>query len=223
MARRNPNDREKSARNVADRGDPNLSADFDIYQDLARLQDLIFESYHVPMTRWTLIDEGQVSEQIEIIYETVPESVQKALALLEKEREILSEAEEYAARLVRSAQQRAAQILDESGIIQQAERQAAQIREQVRQECEAAQQQTLSEIERMRQMAVQELQQLRQQTVAECQEIQSGADEYSERVLGDLERQLGQMLQVVRNGRQQVRHQPTNGKTHLNERHERRA
>lgn len=218
MARRNPNDREKSARNVADRGDPKLSADFDIYQDLARLQDLIFESYHVPMTRWTLIDEAQVSEQIEIVYETVPESVRKALALLEKEREILSEAEEYAARLVRSAQQRAAQILDESGIIQQAERQAAQIREQVRQECEAAQQQTLAEIERMRQIAVQEVQQLRQQTVAECQEIQAGADDYSERVLSDLERQLGQMLQVVRNGRQQVRHPPANGKTHLNER-----
>jgi cell division septum initiation protein DivIVA len=205
MARRNQNDRAKTPRPPSNNSVPNQSPDFDIYQDLTRLQDLIFDSFHVPLTSLTLIDEGQVAEQIDLIYESVPEAIRKALSLLEKEREILAEAEEYANQLVRSAQQRAAQILDESGIVQQAERQAGQIRQQVQEECESAQQQTVSEIEQMRQIAMQELQQLRQKTIAECNEIQSGADEYAASVLNHLEQQLGEMLRVVRNGRQQVR------------------
>jgi cell division septum initiation protein DivIVA len=205
MARRDQNDREKTAPNNSHHSLPDPAVDFDIYQDLARLQEMIFESFHVPLTRWTLIDEGRVAEQIDLVYETVPDAVRKALALLEKEREILSEAEEYANQIVRSAQQRAMQLLEETGIVQQAERQASQIRYQVQQECESAQQQTLSEIEQMRQRTVQELQQMRQQTLAECNDIQTGADDYAEAVLIHLEQQLGEMLRVVRNGRQQVR------------------
>jgi cell division septum initiation protein DivIVA len=209
MARREPNDRRKTAPNASNSGVPSQPVDFDIYQDLARLQEIIFDSFHLPLTRWTLIDEGQVSEQIDLIYETVPPAVQKALAILAAEAEIISKAEEYAQQVVRSAQQRAAQILDESGIIQQAERQATQIRQQVQQECESVQRQTLDEIEQMRHSAMQEVQQLRQQTLAECNEIQRGADDYAEAVLEHLDRQLGDMLQVIRNGRQQVRSKPT--------------
>jgi F0F1-type ATP synthase membrane subunit b/b' len=212
MARREPNDRRKTAPNASNSGVPSQPVDFDIYQDLARLQEIIFDSFHLPLTRWTLIDEGQVSEQIDLIYETVPPAVQKALAILEEEREIIAKAEEYAQQVVRSAQQRAAQILDESGIIQQAERQATQIRQQVQQECESVQRQTLDEIEQMRHSAMQEVQQLRQQTLAECNEIQRGADDYAEAVLEHLDRQLGDMLQVIRNGRQQVRSKPKSPK-----------
>jgi cell division septum initiation protein DivIVA len=209
MARREPNDRRKTPSNTSHSGVPSPPVDFDIYQDLARLQEMIFDSFHLPLTRWTMIDEGQIAEQIDLIYETVPPAVQKALAILQEEQEIIGKAEEYAQQIVRSAQQRAAQILDESGIIQQAERQAAQIRQQVQQECESVQQQTVDEIDQMRQKAMQEVQQLRQQTLVECNEIQRGADDYAAAVLEHLERQLGEMLQVVRNGRQQVRSKPT--------------
>ncbi|MFM6063219.1 MAG: hypothetical protein ACKPAE_12530, partial [Microcystis panniformis] len=90
--------------------------------------------------------------------------------------------------------------------------QAAQIRQQVQQECESVQQQTLDEIEQMRHSALQEVQQLRQKTQAECYEIQKGADDYAEAVLEHLDRELGEMLQVIRNGRQQVRSKPTSSK-----------
>lgn len=212
MARRESNDRRKAVPNTSNSGVPSPPVDFDIYQDLARLQEMIFDSFHIPLTRWTMIDEGQISEQIDLIYETVPPAVQKALAILQEEQEIITKAEEYAQQVLRSAQQRAAQILDESGIIQQAERQAAQIRQRVQQECESLQQQTLDEIEQMRHSTMQEVQQLRQKTQAECHEIQKGADDYAEAVLEHLDQQLGQMLQVIRNGRQQVRSKPTSSK-----------
>ncbi|TRT83874.1 MAG: hypothetical protein EWV82_09245 [Microcystis aeruginosa Ma_AC_P_19900807_S299] len=200
MARREPNDRRKAVPNTSNSGVPSPPVDFDIYQDLARLQEMIFDSFHIPLTRWTIIDEGQISEQIDLIYETVPPAVQKALAILQEEQEIITKAEEYAQQVLRSAQQRAAQILDESGIIQQAER------------CESLQQQTLDEIEQMRHSTLQEVQQLRQKTQAECHEIQKGADDYAEAVLEHLDRELGEMLQVIRNGRQQVRSKPTSSK-----------
>jgi F0F1-type ATP synthase membrane subunit b/b' len=197
-----------------DRGDRhNLSAsnrplEFDPQQELDLLEEIILESFRVPLVRWTLIDEDKLLNQLDLVRMNLPDAFEKAVALLKKKQEILAEAEEYAQRIIQSAQQRAAQILDETGIIQHAHAEAHQIRQQVQQDCDAIQRQTLSEIEQMRYKAQQELQQMYQQTQAECAQIQDGADEYADRVLGNIEQQLGEMLSIVRNGRQQLTTNP---------------
>jgi cell division septum initiation protein DivIVA len=56
----------------------------------------------------------------------------------------------------------------------------------------------------MRYAAQRELQEMLQRTQAECVQIQNGADEYADRVLGNIEHQLSEMLHIVRNGRQQL-------------------
>ncbi len=178
--------------------------DFDIQQELAELQELIYESFHIPLSSWTVVDEGKLLDQIELISENLPEAIQKALAVLEREETIITEAEAYAQRIVQSAHQQAADILEQSGIIQQAEQQAQQIRFQVQQEAEALQRQTMSELEQIRQVTTQEVQQYRQQTVRECQEIQRDADKYADAVLSRLERDLGEMMRIVNNGRQRL-------------------
>lgn len=178
--------------------------DFDIQQDLAQLQELIYESFHIPVSPWTIIDEGKVLDQIDLISDHVPEAIQKALAILDQEEAIMRQAEDYAQRIVQQAQQQAAKILDESDLRRQAEQQANQYRYQVQQECEAMQRQTLGELEQIRQVTTQELQQYRQQTLQECQDIQRDADNYADAVLGRLEQDLGQMLQIVNNGRQRL-------------------
>ncbi len=178
--------------------------DFDIQQELARLQEMIYESFHIPLTRWTVIDEGKLLDHLEAIGESVPQAIRKALEVLEQEQTILAEAETYAQRIIQSAQQRAAQILDETGIVQQAQQEANQLRQQVQQECETIQRQTIAEIEQLRQVTAQEIQQYRQQTLSECQGLQDDAEEYANAVLTRLEQELGAMLAVVRNGRQQI-------------------
>lgn len=178
--------------------------DFDIQQELAQLQEIVYESFHIPLTQWTVIDEGKVLDRLEAIGESMPEAIRKALAIIEQEEVILSEAEAYAQRILQSAQQRAAEILDETGIVQQAERQGNQMLYQVQQECEALKRKTLAEVEQLHQTVTQELQQFRQQTLAECRDIQQGADEYASSLLTHLEQQLSEMLRVVRNGRQQL-------------------
>ncbi|WP_172957502.1 hypothetical protein [Aphanothece sacrum] len=203
MVRRNSSSPNKSANNqqgmTQGRG-----VDFDIQQELARLQEIIYDSFHIPLTQWTIVDEGKLLDQLEIIGDRIPEAIRKALAVLEQEQEILSEAEGYAQRIIQSAQQEAAQILDESGIIQQAQREANQLRQQVQHDCETIQSQTIGEVEQLRQITTNEIQQLRQQSLAECQKLEEGANEYAERVLTRLEDELGEMLTVIRNGRQQL-------------------
>ncbi len=203
MARRN------SSSNVSVNRQNNGNAshrevDFDIQQELARLQEMIYESFHIPVSRWTIIDEDKLLEQLEFIGTKIPEAIRKALGVLEQEQEIIADAEAYAQRIIQQAQQEAAQILDESGIIQQAQHEANQIRQQVQVECETIQGQTMAEIEQLRQVTTGEMQQLRQNSLAEAQQIQEGADEYADAVLTRLEQELGEMLGVVRNGRQQL-------------------
>jgi F0F1-type ATP synthase membrane subunit b/b' len=200
-----PNSSSRSSSNTSKRHARQQEIEFDIIQELERLQEIIItESSQIPLTPWRVINENKLLDQIEIVSDSLPASIQKAQALLEKKEDIILQAQDYAQQIIESAQKRAAQILDESGIIQYAEQQANQIRQQVQQECEALQTSTIAEIEQMRRTANQELQQIRQQTLAECDAIQQGADDYVDATLNDLEQRLGEMLSVVHNGRQQI-------------------
>ncbi len=204
MARKNSSPPKMSVNNPNNRTTERRDVDFDIQQGLARLQEMIYESFHIPISRWTIIDEDKLIEQLELIVTKIPEAIKKALAVLDQEQDIIAEAEIYAQRIIQSANQQAAKILDESGIIQQAQQEANQIRQQVQQECEAIQGQTMAEIEQLRQVTTSEMEQLRQNSLADARKIQDGADEYADAVLNRLEQQLGEMLGVVRNGRQQL-------------------
>ncbi len=176
----------------------------DFEQELAQLQEMIYESFHIPLTQWTIVDEAKLLDQLDRIGDKLPSSIRQALMILDQEQEILAEAEAYAQQIIQSANQKAAQILDETGIIQQAQQEANQLRQQVQQECEVIQKQTMAEIEQLRQVTTAEMQKLRQQSLAECQKLQDDADSYTDGVLTQLEQELSSMLSVVRNGRQQL-------------------
>ena len=156
------------------------------------------------LTRRTLVDEEQLLDQLDLVRMNLPTAFAEALEIVRYKDDILTQAETYAQELVEKAQQRAIQILDESGIIQRAELEASQIYQQVQHECEELKQQTLAQVEQMRRQALQEVEDLRQLTHNECEEIQQGADDYADAVLDNLEQNLVQMLRVIRNGRQQL-------------------
>lgn len=204
MARKNTFSRKGADSTPNNHQGSSHSLESDIYPELERLQAMIYDSFHIPMTRWTVIDEGKILDQLELISDNVPEAINHALSILEKEQAILTDAEAYAQQIVESAKQQANKILDQTGIVQQAEYQANQLRLQVQQECEAYQQQTLSEVDQMRRSMTQELERIRQQALAECDAIQTDADQYADAVLIHLEEQLDDMLRVVRNGRAQI-------------------
>ncbi|MGF1493977.1 MAG: ATP synthase F0 subunit B [Microcoleaceae cyanobacterium] len=177
----------------------------DVQRELNRLEEMILDSPRIPLTRRTLIDEEQMLDQLDLIRLNLPSAFQEADIIVRHKDEILQEAEEYAQEILEAAEHRATQILNELGIIQQAQAEANQIRQQVQVDCESLQQQTLSEIDQVRYQAQQEIDEMRSHTLAECQEIQNGADDYADHVLDNIELQLNEMLRVNRNGREHLR------------------
>lgn len=190
---------------------PAPSAGIDIQRELNRLEEMILDSPRVPLTHRTLVDEEQLLEQLDLIRLNLPIAFQEAEVIVRHKDEILIEAENYAQEIIEAAEQRAAHILNEMGLIQQAKIEADQLRNQVHIDCETLQQATISEIDQIRYQAQQELQEMRARTIAECNEIQNGADEYADRVLGGIEQQLTDMLRVIRNGRHQLDQDAGNG------------
>ena len=187
--------------------------DFDIQRELHKLEEMIIDSARIPLIRLTLVDEDKILNQLDLVRLNLPVAFQKALSIIQQEQRILQDAEDKRNRIIQAAQQRASEILDETGIIQQAEIEAGQYRQQIQQECDALQNQTLAEIEQSRRAVTQDLQKLRHQTYTECQEIQEGADTYAESCLTSLEQQLSEMMQIVRNGKQQLYGQSPNRKS----------
>ncbi|MBW4555308.1 MAG: DivIVA domain-containing protein [Trichormus sp. ATA11-4-KO1] len=184
---------------------PNGTGSVDIQQELNRLEELILYGFRVPLTGRTLVDEERLLEQLDFIRLSLPSLFQEAAAILEQKQEVLLEAEEYGQQVIEAAQAKRAQILAESDIIRQAEREAEQLRRQVQQECEAMMQETLTEIDHKRRACLQELEDMRQTAIAQAQDIENGADEYADSVLEGIEQDLKDMLRIITNGRQQLR------------------
>lgn len=159
----------------------------------------------IPLTGRTIVDEEKLLEQLDFIRLSLPSVFQEAMEILAHKEEILLEAEEYGQQVVEAAQAKRAQILAESDIIRQAEREADQMRRQVQQECEAMMQETMAEIERQRRACQQELEEMRKEAIAQAQEIEDGADQYADNVLENIEQDLKEMLRIITNGRQQLR------------------
>ena len=166
---------------------------FNIQIELENLENLILEGTHIPLTELFLLDRDLLLEQVDRIKENLPTDIATAIEIVNHKRQIVADAESYAYLVVKSAEEKASQILQESAIVRQAELDGAKIRLKTERECEELKHKTQSEIE-----------QLRQEAIAECQAIQIGADDYADGVLGNLEHRLQEMLAVVQNGRQQL-------------------
>ena len=123
----------------------------------------------------------------------LPAVLADALEIVNCKQKIIFEAQSYAYSIIKSAEDRAEQITQESSIVRQAELDGAKVRLQTEQECEQLKQTTQNEI-----------QQWRQEVIDECRTIQLDADSYASNVLGDIEYKLQEMLTIVQNGRQHL-------------------
>ncbi len=175
-----------------------------LHKELDHLEEMVLESGPRVMGH-TVIDEEKLCQQIDRVRLSVPESITKAEEILLYKQDLIAEAQQYAEDLIKSAELRASQLLEESLIIRQAEQEASQIRRETQEECEQMRLQALNEVNQMRRQAQKDLDNLHQIVSSEVQDMQRGADEYSDRVLGNLESQLIDMIKIVQNGRKELR------------------
>jgi hypothetical protein len=185
-------------------GEASRAGGVNIQRELDRLEEVILDSPRIPLSRRTLVDEVQLLDQLDLIRMGLPAAFHEAEEIVRRKDEIFLQAERYAQEMIEAAERRAAQILDEMGIVRQAEQEAQQIWQRMQQECDAAREQTIAEIDRMQRQAQQDMQDMQRRAIAEAEEIQNGADEYADSVLRDMEHRLSEMMRIVRNGRQQL-------------------
>ncbi len=183
---------------------PPESPGVDIQHELSLLEEMILDSPRLPLFRRTLVDEEKLLDQLDVVRLHLPTAFAEAAEIVQQREEILLQAEDYGQQVVDAALAKAAQILNETGIIQEAERTAKLMQQQVQQECQQMREETLAEIELIQRTSMQELEEMQRIAQADAQQIQDGADDYADRVLGNIEQQLNDMLRVIRNGRQQL-------------------
>lgn len=167
---------------------------FDLQNEIEDLVEIIVGSAHIPLTRVAMVDVNLAMEQLNSIKVNLPMELATATEIVNRRQELISEAEAYACLVVKSAEEKAHRIVQESAILRQAELDGAKIRLKTEQECEYLKQITIAEVE-----------QLRKDAIAECISIQTGADDYADGALADIEQRLQKMLAVVQNGRQQIK------------------
>ncbi len=163
-------------------------------RELEQLETLLADGAKIPLTELIIVDREQLLNLLNLIKTKLPMALARAQDILNNEREIIQSAESYARNLIQSAEEHATKILSKSALVQEAELEASKIMFRVHKECEQIRQKNQAEME-----------QLREATMAECQEIQAGSDRYADAVLSNLEREVSNILAVVRNGRQQLK------------------
>ncbi len=161
----------------------------------------MLSSPRVPFTGRTLIDEDQLLDQLDAIRLNLPPAFRQAVQILQQRQTLMTEAERYAEDLILAAEQQAAQILDEMGIVRQAEQMAQHLKAQAQADCDTLRSQVMAEIETLQMQAQRDWETLRQQALAEQTMIQQESDDYADRVLSQVEQQLSQMLRIIQNGR----------------------
>lgn len=167
---------------------------FNIEIELNVLEESIFNSTNIPLTELAIIDRDLLLHQLNRIKENLPTDLATAIEIAHSRQKIIEEAQNYACLVVKSAEEKAERLLQESAIVRQAELDGAKIRLKAERECEELKQATQAEIK-----------QLRQNAIAESMAMQIDADNYADGVLSDVERRLQQMLEIIQNGRQQLK------------------
>lgn len=158
--------------------------------DLLKLLEMTLdESFPLIPGKFAVVKPKEIELLIDRIYGALPMEVQEAKALLLRREELQSEAQHKAEKIVADAQAEAERKLSEADFIKALEREGIRIRTQVQQECE--------EIKRH---AMEEAESIRANALDEALKIRQGAELYAEQVLTNLERDLTQLQQIVKNG-----------------------
>jgi hypothetical protein len=108
----------------------------DIQHLVDRLEDLIDEGRHIPMTKMTMVDEERALEIIDQMRISVPEEIEKANRVLTQRDRVLAQANEEGARVIELSREKADTLIQRDAVVQAAQNRAANIIEQARQDAE---------------------------------------------------------------------------------------
>ncbi len=158
--------------------------------DLLRLLEMsLEESFPIIPGRYVLAKPKEIEALIDKICNNLPLEIQEARAFLLRRDEMQMEAQQKAEKIVADAQAEADRKLSEADFLKALEREGNRIRTQVQEECEE-----------LKRKALEEADEIRLKATSDAMKTREGAEIYAEQVLTNLEHDLTQLQQIVKNG-----------------------
>ncbi len=159
-----------------------------IYNLMNDLEDALDKGFS-PFGYYSVVKKDTVTNLLDRLYAALPDEIKEARALLRRKDELQYEAQQKAEKIIADAQSEANRLLSESDLLRAVQREAEKIKEQVINECED-----------IKRKAADEAESIRMQAQDEAVRIKDGASVYAEQLLANLEQNLGQMQEIVKNG-----------------------
>lgn len=160
-----------------------------IYELLKLLEIVLEKSFPILPNYLVAVKVKEIESLIDRIYASLPSEVQEARAFLRRREELQIEAQQKAEKIIVDAQNEANRLLSESDVLRAVQNEAEKIKEQVIADCEEIKRKALDDAENVR-----------IQAADEAIRIREGAEVYAEQVLANIERDLTQLQQIVKNG-----------------------
>lgn len=158
-----------------------------VYDLLKMLEIALDDGYSI--LKYTVVNKKEMEDLIDRVYQAMPVEVREAQLFMRRKEELQQEAQQKAAKIVQDAQAEADRMLSESDRIKAIEREGIRIKNEVVADCE-----------NIKHTALQDAEKIRLQATEEAIKIREGAELYAQQVLTNLEENLTQLQQVVKNG-----------------------
>lgn len=160
-----------------------------IYELLKLLEIVLEKSFPILPNYLVAVKVKEIESLIDRIYASLPSEVQEARAFLRRREELQIEAQQKAEKIILDAQNEASRLLSESDVLRAVQKEAEKIKEQV-----------ISDCEEIKRKALEDAENIRLQAADEAIHTKEGAEVYAEQVLSNIEQNLTQLQQVVKNG-----------------------
>lgn len=171
-----------------------MNSQHDVIYGLMNELEEALEKRGVPLFgSFSIVRKDTVTDILDKLYAALPDEVKEARALLRRKDEMQYEAQQRAEKIIADAQAEANRLLSESDLLRAVQREAEKIKEQVITDCEDIKRKALDEADS-----------LRVQATEEATRTKDGATVYAEQVLVNLEQNLAQLQEVVKNGQVQL-------------------
>lgn len=165
-----------------------------IYNLLGKLENIIVaKGIRLLPTPFAIVDVKKIEDILDRIRVSIPGEIQEAREILRRKDEILMDAQNKADQMMIEAQENAQNMLQDSELLRAVQAEAERIKGEVIDDCES-----------LRAQAKKEIEQARIGAANEAVKIREGADRYAEEVLYNLDQDLTNLHEIVRNGQRHL-------------------
>lgn len=164
-----------------------------VYKLLDKIEMLVIKGYPIPLTPWYVVPHEKIIDVLDKVRTALPSEIAEAANIIKRRDEIQLESQRRANQILVEAKNQAEQLLSESEIIRIAQSEAEKIKIQV-----------IQEVEMLRKQAREEAEAYREQAINEAIATREGADQYAEKVLCSLDKDLTDLHTIVRNGQKHL-------------------